>query len=276
MLKRKAITLCATLALMVPAMVMAELSQDAIAKATQNPLTAMYSVPIQNNTYFNIGPADRAKNITNIQPVLPYRLNDDWTLVSRIILPLVDKPDNVTAPDSSGRTFGLGDTTVKLFFTPTDSGDGDWVWGAGPVFYLPTATDDALGTRKWGAGPAFVTLRINGRWVYGGLFVHVWSFAGEGQSSGINRVNLTTIQPFVNYNLDDGWFISSVPIITANWEASSGNEWTVPMGVGFGRAMRFGSVPGAAQIHAYYNVATPEETGEEWQLRLQIQFLFPR
>jgi hypothetical protein len=56
-------------------------------------------------------------------------------------------------------------------------------------------------------------------------------------------VNLTTIQPFVNYNLDDGWFISSVPIITANWEASSGNEWTVPVGVGVGKALTFGTVP---------------------------------
>jgi hypothetical protein len=268
-------TLAAAVSLL-PLLSHAEMTQEEIAKATQNPLTAMYSIPIQNNTNFNIGPNDRTKNITNVQPVIPIDWNDDWTLVTRTIMPLVDNPDNVTSPASSGRTFGLGDTTFTAFFTPKTPGESGWLWGAGPVFYLPTATDDSLGTKKWGAGPSAIVLKLDGKWVYGALLMHIWSFAGAGQDDGRERVNLTTIQPFVNYNLDDGWFISSVPIITANWEASSGNEWTVPVGLGVGKAMTFGTIPGTAAIHAYYNVEKPDDYGEEWQLRIQVQFLFPR
>jgi hypothetical protein len=258
----------------------AEMSQEEIAKATQNPLTAMYSVPIQNNTYFNAGPLGQTKNVANFQPVIPIDFNDEWTLVTRTIMPVTSLPSGMTKRPYIGidddAQFGLGDTTFTAFFTPKDTSGSEWLWGAGPVFYLPTATNDSLGTKKWGAGPAFVALKMEGKWVYGSLLMHVWSFAGAGQSEGIDKVNMTTFQPFVNYNLDDGWFVASVPLITANWEADHDNRWTVPLGLGVGRAMKFGSIPGTAQIHGYYNVEKPDNGGEDWQLRVQVQFLFPR
>jgi hypothetical protein len=117
---------------------------------------------------------------------------------------------------------------------------------------------------------------MDGKWVYGALAMNIWSFGGAGQSEGIQKVNSLTLQPFVNYNLDDGWFVASVPIITANWEADNDHRWTVPMGLGVGRAMKLGSIPMTAQIHGYYNVVTPDDYGEEWQMRIQIQLLFPR
>jgi hypothetical protein len=266
--------------LLMPMSALAGMSQEEIAKATQNPLTAMYSIPIQNNTYFNAGPLEETKNIANFQPVIPIDFNDDWTLVTRTIMPLTYLPSGMTKRPYIGidddSQFGLGDTTFTAFFTPKNPGDSGWLWGAGPVIYLPTATNDSLGTKKWGAGPAAVALKMDGKWVYGSLLMHVWSFAGAGQSQGIDKVNMTTIQPFVNYNLDDGWFVASVPLITANWEADSDDRWTVPVGLGVGKAMQFGSIPGTAQIHAYYNAVTPDHGGEDWQLRIQVQFLFPR
>jgi hypothetical protein len=266
--------------LLMPMSALAGMSQEEIAKATQNPLTAMYSIPIQNNTYFNAGPLEETKNVANFQPVIPIDFNDDWTLVTRTIMPLPYLPSGMTKRPYIGidddSQFGLGDTTFTAFFTPKNPGDSGWLWGAGPVIYLPTATNDSLGTKKWGAGPAAVALKMDGKWVYGSLLMHVWSFAGAGQSQGIDKVNMTTIQPFVNYNLDDGWFVASVPLITANWEADSDDRWTVPVGLGVGKAMQFGSIPGTAQIHAYYNAVTPDHGGEDWQLRIQVQFLFPR
>jgi hypothetical protein len=266
--------------MLMPMSTFAGMSQEEIAKATQNPLTAMYSVPIQNNTYFNAGPSSQTKNVANFQPVIPIDFNDDWTLVTRTIMPLTYLPSDMAKRPYIGidddSQFGIGDTTFTAFFTPKDPGDSGWLWGAGPVLYLPTATNDSLGTKKWGAGPAAVALKMDGKWVYGSLLMHVWSFAGAGQSQGIDKVNMTTIQPFVNYNLDDGWFVASVPLITANWEADSDNRWTVPVGLGVGKAMKFGSIPGTAQIHAYYNVVTPDNGGEDWQLRVKIQLLFPR
>ena len=260
--------------LVVPIVASAQMSQEEIAKASQNPLTAMYSLPIQNNTYFNIGVDDKTKNIANVQPVLPFDLNDDWTVVTRTIIPIVSTPSLGKTPYE--RTFGVGDTTLTAFFTPKEATQSGWIWGVGPSFYFPTASDDALGTSKWGAGASAVALKADGKWVYGGLISNVWSFAGSGQEEGIEKVNAMTFQPFINYNLDGGWFVSSVPIITANWEADADHTWTVPMGVGVGKATKLGKIPMTVQVHGYYNVVTPDDYGEDWQMRVQIQLLFPR
>ena len=176
------------------------------------------------------------------------------------------------------RVFGLGDTTFTAFLTPKNTGDSGWIWGVGPSFYLPAATDGGsdLGTEKWGAGLSGVALKMDGKFVYGALIAQMWSFAGPGQDAGIKIVNGMTIQPFINYNMDDGWFLATVPIITANWEADSDHRWTVPVGMGIGKAMKLGKIPMTAQLHGYYNIVTPDVTGEEWQMRIQIQLLFPR
>ena len=261
-------------ALLLPGIASAEMTKEEIAEASQNPLTAMYSLPTQNNTYFNMGSDDETKNITNFQPVLPFDLNDDWTLVTRTIMPVVSSPSIGQTPYE--RTNGLGDITMTAFFTPKNPGESGWIWGVGPNFYFPTATDESLGTKKWGIGPAAVALKVHGDWVYGALLTNIWSFAGSGQSAGFEKVNAMTLQPFINYNLSDGWFVASVPIITANWEADSDHRWTVPMGLGVGKAMKLGKIPMTAQIHSYYNVETPDDYGEEWQMRIQVQLLFPR
>ena len=265
-------------ALLLPGIASAEMTKEEIAKASQNPLTAMYSLPIQNNTYFDRASDGKVKNVANFQPVIPIDLNDDWTLVTRTIMPLTSAPTYSGDGGSYERVFGLGDTSFTAFFTPKNIGEGDWIWGVGPVIYMPTATDGGseLGTEKWGAGPAAVALKMDGKWVYGALLMNIWSFAGPGQSEGIKKVNTMQLQPFVNYNLDDGWFLTTVPIITANWEADSDHRWTVPMGMGVGRAMKLGKIPMTAQLHGYYNVVTPDDYGEAWQMRIQVQLLFPR
>ena len=274
-MKTKTLKTLVLAGLLLPAMASAEMSKAEIAKASQNPLTAMYSLPIQNNTYFSIGPNNKTKNVANLQPVIPFDLNDDWTVVTRTILPVTSTPGlNPNIPYN--RTFGLGDATFTAFFTPKNTGDSGWLWGIGPSLYFPTATDTDLGTEKWGAGLSGVALKMDGKWVYGALLANVWSFAGTGQDAGLERVNAMTIQPFINYNLDDGWFITTVPIITANWEADSDHTWTVPLGAGFGKAMKLGKIPMTVQLHAYYNVVTPDDYGEVWQMRIQGQLLFPR
>ena len=67
-----------------------ELSEEAkLAKATQNPLAAMYSLPFQNNTTFGVGEYGRAQNVLNIQPVIPIGLGDNINLINRVIIPIV-------------------------------------------------------------------------------------------------------------------------------------------------------------------------------------------
>jgi hypothetical protein len=242
-------------------------SNSDLAKQAQNPVANLISLPLQNNTNFSIGPDDETQNILNIQPVWPVSINDDWNLITRTILPVVSQPNILTGGE--GRINGLGDTTFTGFFSPKDS--GKLIWGAGPVFLIPTATDDALGSDKWGAGASVVLLTMPGKWVVGSLFSNVWSFAGSGDQD----VNLFTWQYFINYNLPNKWYLTSAPIITANWEADSDNTWTVPFGGGIGKIFNIGKQPMNGQISAYYNVEKPE-FGPDWQLRVQLQFLFPK
>jgi len=84
----------------------AQESEDAeaskLAKATQNPLAAMYSLPFQNNTTFGVGEFDRAQNVLNIQPVIPIGLGSKINLINRIIIPVITQPSKNEDKSSTG------------------------------------------------------------------------------------------------------------------------------------------------------------------------------
>ena len=241
---------------------------EELARAAQNPVASMISLPFQNNSNFNFGPQEKTQNVMNIQPVLPFELNDEWNLITRTILPVVSQPGFSPGQD---RENGIGDTLFTAFLSPKDS--GEWIWGAGPVLLLPTSSDDRLGAGEWGAGPSAVFLTMQGPWVIGSLFSNVWSFSHDDND---DKVNAFTWQYFINYNLDGGWYLTTAPIITANWEADSDNKWTIPLGGGVGRVFRVGKQNINTSVQAYYNVETPDDFGADWQLRMQLQFLFPK
>jgi hypothetical protein len=243
-------------------------STSDLAKAAQNPVADMISVPFKNNFNFNVGPHKQLQNVLNIQPVIPITLNKDWNLITRWITPVISQPSLTVNGD---REFGLGDINPSFFFSPKQPTHGI-IWGIGPTFVFPTGTDKTLTTGKYSVGPAFVALAIEGPWVVGVLVNNVWSFAGKSNRSAVNAM---TLQPFVNYNFHGGWYLTSSPIITGNWEAGGGDRWTVPVGGGFGRVFKIGSQPVNAQLAAYYNVAKPTGAAD-WQVRAQIQFLFPK
>ena len=177
----------------------------------------------------------------------------------------------ILSPSGQDRETGLGDTTFTAFLSPAKP--SRVIWGVGPVFLLPTASDDRLGADKWGLGPSAVLLTMPGNWVIGSLFSNVWSTGGSGDED----VSLFTWQFFANYNLPNGWYLTSSPIITANWEADSGSDtWTVPLGGGVGKIFRIGSLPPMNfQVQSFYNVAKPDAFGR-WNLRVQLQLLFPK
>ncbi|MHC5053176.1 MAG: neuromedin U [Planctomycetota bacterium] len=238
-----------------------------LAKKTQNPVSDLVSLPFQYNIEFGLGPRDKDRHILNIQPVVPVALNDRWNLISRTILPITSAPGFAPGED---RNTGLGDLSYTAFFSP--SGDSSFIWGVGPVLIIPTATDTALGTDKWSIGPSAVALGTRGPWVVGGLISNVWSFAGDDDRAD---VSLMLLQPFVNYNMQGGWYITSSPVMTANWEAPDGEEWTIPLGGGFGRVFRAGDRPMNFSVQAFGYADTPAG-GPDWAMRFQLQFLFPK
>lgn len=258
-------------------------------KATQNPVASLISVPIQNNSNFGIGPFDRTQNVLNIQPVIPMKASEDWNLIIRWIAPIIWQPAPGTTNlevfgieantpayfaaqnvQSSVGVFGFGDMTPTFFFSPSQP--HKLIWGAGPVFVLPTATSKVLGQGKLSMGPSVVALLQPGKWTVGALVNNVWSVAGPSNRSDVKQM---TLQYFVNYNLKQGWYLSSAPVITANWQAASGNVWTVPVGGGVGRVFRLGFQPVNAAAQLYGNPVHPVG-GSSWGLRMQIAFLFPK
>ena len=196
-------------------------------------------MPFQSNTNFNAGPFNRTQEVFNIQPVVPMHLSDDWNLISRTIIPLLSQP----SPFFDSNTNGIGDITQSLFLSPTHP--GKLIWGVGPVFTIPSANDPILGTGKFLVGPTAVFLVTPGHWVIGVLLNNQWSVGGNPLRPPVNAF---LAQPFANYNMAHGWYLNTSPIITSNWLAASGEQWTVPVGGGFGRVFRVGDQPVNASI----------------------------
>ncbi len=243
-------------------------STEELAKKTQNPVADLISVPFQNNFNFNTGPREKTAYVLNVQPVIPLNLTKDWNLITRVITPIINLP--AVAPGLENAS-GLGDINPSFFLSPANP--GHLIWGVGPTFTFPTASNKNLGTGKFSAGPTGVLVMMEGHWVGGVLANNQWSFAGWGDKP----VNSLLVQPFLNYNFKHGWYLASAPIITSDWTQRASQQWTVPVGGGVGKLSRVGKVglPINVQIQGFYNAARPE-FASDWQLRVQVQFLFPK
>lgn len=239
---------------------------EALAKASQNPVSSLISVPFENNVNFGIGPNDDISNVLNVKPVYPVNINENWNWIHRAIIPGVYQENSLPGGDD---IYGVGDITYQGFLTPAKT--DKLIWGVGPVLSMPTGAND-LTSNKWSGGPGAVVLTMPGHWVVGALAFNVWSMGGLGDAPNVNLFNF---QYFINYNMPDGWYLSSTPTIMANWEADGGDVWTVPLGGGLGKIFRIGKQPLNFRTVAYYNVHKPDG-GSNWSLVTQLTFMFPR
>lgn len=252
-----------------PAAAEAADENSGLAEKLQNPIANLISVPFQNNTNFKVGPNKGTQDILNIQPVIPIHVSEDWNLITRTILPLVWSPS--FEPVEGVPPVGLGPTTFSAFLSPAEQVNG-WTFGGGVIVQLPTITNKNLGFNVWGAGPAVVAVRMAHPWVYGLLVNTVFSFGGTSGPMG-TRYSLTTINPFMNYNINGGWFVGASLISTASWD-TDGEKWTLPVGAQGGRLIKIGGkLPVNLLVGAYYNALRPPDTGA-WTLRTQITFVF--
>jgi hypothetical protein len=252
---------------------LAALSSEELAKLAQNPVANLISLPLQNNTNFNTG-LGGTQNILNIQPVIPFDIGYDTNLITRTILPVITQPATpatLTTPAQSGVT-GLGDLQFSAFISPAIPSKGI-IWGVGAIMQAPTHTDSRLGNGHWGFGPTAVALHIDksSPWVYGALFNVVWAVRSDSDPTYANFL----LQPFLNYNFKSGFYLTSAPIMTSQMRNASGQRWTVPVGGGIGKIFHLGKLPINSQVSGYYNAARPDNT-PEWQLRVQVQLMFPK
>jgi len=236
-----------------------------LAQQLAKPGASLISVPFQAYWDFGIGVNDATRFTLNIQPVIPLSLNEEWNLIVRTILPVIDAESPAPGIDDAS---GLGDTVQSFFFSPKKP-VGGWILAAGPVALWPTATDSQLGGEQWGAGPTALALRQKGPWTFGLLTNHLWSYAGDNARA---EVNATFIQPFVSY------ITSTKTTFTINSETTydwTGQQWSVPVNVVISQLFKVGSQPMQAFVGGRYYLEGPDG-GPEWGLRAGLVLLFPK
>ncbi|TKT67091.1 transporter [Rhizobiaceae bacterium LC148] len=260
-------TICSIVFVATTGLVQAQDSGADLAKKLSNPIASLISVPFQFNYDHGYGPLDGDRATLNIQPVIPISLNEDWNLISRTVLPVIWQND-IAGP--SGTQFGLGDTVQSFFLSPAKPTESGIVWGAGPVFLIPTATDDLLGSEKWGAGPTIVALKQDGPWTYGALANHIWSFAGNEDRRDISS---TFLQPFLSYTTADAWTFALNTESTYDW---TGRDWSVPINVTVSKLLKINQQPISLTAGIRYWAAAPDGGAEGLGFRVGLTFLFPK
>lgn len=236
-----------------------------LAKKLNNPTASLISVPIQGNIDFGGGPDDDGMQFkVNLQPVVPLPLNADWKILSRYIVPYVYQEDRIGTASQSG----LADSTATFWFSPKSEKKGAPIWGAGPIFQLPTATDDLLGAEKWCVGPSAIVLKQENGYTYGFLANQVWSFAGEQSRSDVSYLFL---QPFFAYTnaKHTTYTINSESLY--DWKSK---EWTVPVNVMITQLVKIGGKPISFQGGLRYYLDKPDG-GPDWGVRFGATLVFP-
>lgn len=250
-----------------------------MARKLQNPLANIKTIMTDNAIGFRTGADKGTSYVFQFQPAYAIDLPDrGFTLIPRASIPILglepgtDVPlvgqDGMPTPPGSSRVWGLGDIVLQGFIAPHT--EDKWKWGVGPQVSLKTRTDSRLAGPDWGAGIVGIIVgNFTPNLSFSGNVGNLWSFDGD--------FNTATIQPTVFYNFPSipGAYIGYNAVISADWKASAGNTWTVPLGLSIGRTFDMGNGNGLdLMIGPYYNVARPDGAAR-WQLRFGITWLFP-
>jgi hypothetical protein len=247
----------------VAALTRAEDSPLTLATKLTNPFSDVINLSINQNPDFDLGGDEGWRYTITVQPVIPFRLDDEWHLISRTVAPVIYQ-------DSAGaRDFGLGDIAQSLFLSPTHASEQGWFWGLGPILLLPTATVDPFGAKQWGLGPTLGLLTRAGPWTVGALTNHIFSLGGhEGKSD----VNTTFLQPFVDYTTDSKTTFSINTESVYDW---TNEQWTAPIHLVVRQLFELLGQKVSVALGGRYYVAT-SPGGARWGLRLGITFIFPQ
>jgi len=254
-------------------------TEDFVYKA-QNPLTPIYSIPLKY-TYHG-GAENGGVSIGSLQPIIPVSIGN-WNMINQLSMNFIGTNGVVNGiaelpePYPGSGVSGLGDTNFTSLFSPAKS--DNFSWGIGPTFVFPTDTlwnsigdrrSRELGSGKYSAGPALMFVTQPKPWTLGLNVKQIWSVFG---SSNRNDVSQMVLQPFINYNLSNGWYMVSDMNMIANWNRDNNQRWTVPVGGGVGKLFTIGKNAINTRLEGYYNPVRPD-LSPEWSANFTFQFLF--
>jgi hypothetical protein len=246
-----------------------EESASELNRKLTNPVSDIWSISNQfNNFELNNG---HWNNNWFFQPVLPLSLTKDWNLVTRPVMPFYNIVPHETAPNEFNRDAGLGDLIFASLLSPANS--GNWVLGAGPTSIFPTATSRFTGQGKWQLGPGVVVGYLTKQYFIGVFPQQWWSIGGEHGRPDTNQMNL---QPIAAIFFGQGWNVFYSGNILADWTAPSPDIWTVPVGLGLGKVVKFGRLPVKFTLAVQYMPVHPRISGQEWNVQVQITPVIPK
>jgi len=234
------------------------------AAQANNPLANMTAFNIQNYYIGDVTGTDEDANQAWLRFAKPFSIKDtNWLL--RASLPINTFP---VGANGSHQT-GLGDLNLFAAYL-IDIGNPAISFGIGPQLTMPTATRDALGSEKWSAGLVNVMFNASSaKFQWGYLLSWQHSFAGDSDRAD---VNLAAFQPFAFYQLGGGNYLRAAPIWAFNLES---DDYSIPLGVGFGHVMHRGKTVYNLFIEPQYSVADKGPGQPQWQIfmGLNLQFL---
>jgi len=240
-----------------------------VAAALSNPNSNMGSMNFQfdyiayDGDIPGAGSADAWRML--FQPSLPYALSESTNLFIRPAIPVIFRQDVPNAGGGfSAKGVDLGDISFDASLAKTLP--GGFVLLGGLAGTLPTATSDSLGLDQWLLGPEAAIALVRKWGVMGVLVSHQWDIAGENDYD----TSVTGGQYFYAFNLKDGWQINSSPTFSYNHEASSGNKWTFPLGIGVSKTSILGGRPWKFGVQYWHFIKSPDNFGPDYQLRFSI------
>lgn len=245
---------------------------DEISRKLDNPLTNLWSLTFEDKIRIIEGDAIDGNTWGNtlfFQPGLPVPVGRGGrgVLSIRPVFPIVTSPvlEPGAAGGVDGHVTGFGDIQLLSMIGPNRA-DGI-VWGAGATFKFPTASRDEAGSGKYQAGPAAMLFYLGKPWIVGALVQHWWSYAGDAGKADVSK---TDFQYIIRHSLPNAWSVGMGPTISVDWKAGEDDRWTVPIGLGVTKTVRFGGTPVKFRLEAHYALISPETLGQRWTLLFRI------
>ncbi len=246
-----------------------ELSETELSRQLANPVTNIWSIANQFNNY-KLSNGSWNDN-WNFQPLLPISLTEDWNLITRPVVTIYNSVPIETTPGEFRNTTAFGDMIFMQQLSPAHS--GPWLFGIGPTWVFPSAGSVHTGQGKWMVGPSFVLGYVSKKFILGVFPQQWWSFSGDPDRPSTNQMNL---QPIAALFFPHGWSVGYSGNILADWKATPGNVWTVPLGIGVNKVFKFGRLPVKLGVAGQYMVVRPGPAGQKWDIQIQVTPVIPK